>query len=48
MITYEELNTQNHKITELSNVISILIKDRSDLRFGYLLQVVLQLYRQGK
>ena len=29
MITYEELNTQNHKITELSNIISILIKDRS-------------------
>jgi transcription termination factor NusB len=28
MITYEELNAQNHKITELSNVISILIKDR--------------------
>ena len=29
MVTYEELNTQNHKITELSNVLSFLIKDRS-------------------
>ena len=29
MITYEELNAQNEKITELSNVLSILIKERS-------------------
>ena len=29
MITYEELNAQNDKITELSNVLSVLIKDRS-------------------
>lgn len=29
MSSYEELNEQNHKITELSNVLSILIKDRS-------------------
>ncbi|MEE9327477.1 MAG: hypothetical protein V3U71_09310 [Cocleimonas sp.] len=29
MITYDELNTQNDKITELSNVLSVLIKDRS-------------------
>jgi hypothetical protein len=29
MVTYEELNEQNHKITELSNVISYLIRDRS-------------------
>ncbi len=29
MVTYEELNEQNHKITELSNVLSYLIKDRS-------------------
>lgn len=29
MVTYEELNTQNHNITELSNVLSYLIKDRS-------------------
>lgn len=29
MISYEDLNNQNHKITELSNVVSILIKDRS-------------------
>jgi len=29
MITYEELNTQNDKITELSNVLSVLIKERS-------------------
>ncbi len=28
MITYDELNLQNHKITELSNVLAILIKDR--------------------
>ncbi len=29
MITYDELNSQNDKITELSNVLSVLIKDRS-------------------
>jgi hypothetical protein len=29
MITYEELNTQNHKITELSNVLLYLFQDRS-------------------
>ena len=29
MITYDELNTQNDKITELSNVLATLIKDRS-------------------
>jgi len=29
MITYEELNAQNDKITELSNVLSVLIKERS-------------------
>lgn len=29
MITYEALNEQNHKITELSNVLAYLIKDRS-------------------
>ena len=29
MITYEELNEQNHRITELSNVLSYLFKDRS-------------------
>lgn len=29
MISYEELNSQNEKITELSNVLSVLIKDRS-------------------
>ena len=29
MISYEELNTQNDKITELSNVLTVLIKDRS-------------------
>jgi len=29
MISYDELNRQNHKITELSNVLSVLIKDRS-------------------
>lgn len=29
MVTYEELNKQNHKITELSNVLAFLIKDRS-------------------
>ena len=28
-ISYDELNTQNHKITELSNVLSVLIKDRT-------------------
>jgi len=28
MISYDELNTQNDKITELSNVLSTLIKDR--------------------
>lgn len=29
MITYEELNEQNHRITELSNVLRYLFKDRS-------------------
>ena len=29
MISYEELNTQNDKITELSNVLTVLIKERS-------------------
>ncbi len=29
MISYDELNTQNHKITELSNVLATLIKDRT-------------------
>ena len=29
MITYDELNTQSHEITELGNVLSYLLKDRS-------------------
>ena len=29
MITYAELNEQNHRITELTNVLSYLFKDRS-------------------
>lgn len=29
MITYAELNEQNHRITELSNVLCYLLKDRS-------------------
>ncbi|MEN8106640.1 MAG: hypothetical protein ABFS22_01390 [Pseudomonadota bacterium] len=29
MITYEDLNTQNHSITELSNVLLYLFKERS-------------------
>jgi hypothetical protein len=29
MITYKELNEQNHRITELSNVLSYLLKDRA-------------------
>lgn len=29
MISYDELNTQNHRITELSNVLSVLLKDRT-------------------
>ena len=29
MITYEELNEQNHRITELSNILRDLLKDRS-------------------
>lgn len=29
MVTYDELNTQNHKITELSNVLSYLLADRA-------------------
>lgn len=28
MITYDELNTQSHEITELSNVLSYLLSDR--------------------
>jgi hypothetical protein len=43
MITYESLNEQNHKITELTNILSLLLKDRSlcdseitcDLFFDY-------------
>ncbi len=29
MITYEKLNEQNHRITELSNILCYLLKDRS-------------------
>jgi len=29
MITYEKLNEQNHRITELSNILHYLFKDRS-------------------
>lgn len=29
MVTYEELNEQNHRITELSNILHYLFKDRS-------------------
>jgi GTP cyclohydrolase III len=29
MITFEELNTQNHEITELTNVLSYLLADRT-------------------
>ncbi len=29
MISYEDLNTQNDKITELTNVLSVLLKERS-------------------
>jgi predicted RNase H-like nuclease (RuvC/YqgF family) len=29
MITYKELNEQNHRITELSNVLRYLLKDRA-------------------
>lgn len=29
LITYDKLNEQNHRITELSNVLSYLLKDRS-------------------
>jgi uncharacterized protein YecA (UPF0149 family) len=47
MITYEELNTQNHHITELSNILSTLLKDRTmcdnstccDLFHSYIEQV---------
>ena len=28
MVSYENLNKQNHKITELSNILSVLIQDR--------------------
>jgi len=29
MITYQELNEQNHRITELSNILCYLLKDRA-------------------
>ncbi len=29
MISYDELNTQNHRITELSNVLGYLVQDRA-------------------
>jgi len=28
VVSYEDLNEQNHKITELSNILSVLIEDR--------------------
>ncbi len=28
MVSYEKLNKQNHKITELSNILNVLIQDR--------------------
>ena len=34
MITYEELHTQNHTITELSNVLLYLFKERSMCESG--------------
>jgi len=47
MVTYDEINTQNDKITELSNVLGYLLADRSmcdtqvtcDLFFDYVDQV---------
>jgi len=47
MITYKELNEQNHRITELSNVLRYILKDRSmcdtktccDLFTNYMTQV---------
>ena len=47
MVTYEELNRQNHKITELTNVLIQLLGDRSlcdsdvtcDLFFQYVAEV---------
>lgn len=47
MVTYDEINTQNDKITELSNVLSYLLADRAmcdtqvtcDLFFEYVDQV---------
>ncbi len=29
MLTYDELHLQNHKITELTNILTLLLKDRS-------------------
>ena len=29
MITYDDLHVQNHKITELTNILNLLLKDRS-------------------
>ena len=47
MITYKSLNEQNHRITELSNVLQVLLRDRSmcdtrtccDLFSNYMAQV---------
>jgi hypothetical protein len=47
MITYEALHQQNHKITELTNILSLLLKERSlcdsevtcDLFFDYVERV---------
>lgn len=47
MITYKSLNEQNHRITELSNVLQVLLRDRSmcdtrtccDLFSNYMTQV---------
>lgn len=47
MVSYERLNQQNHKITELSNILEVLLKDRllcdtstcNELFYNYLKEV---------
>ena len=34
MVSYQELHEQNHKITELTNILQHLLGDRSLVRLG--------------
>ena len=44
MITYEELNTENDSITELSNVLLYLFHETFNVRYRCLLRTISPLY----